>query len=410
MTVWTEGTIRRGLGAFAALCLALTGCGNDTEQPAANDGLVVIEAASSGDDYTFGMVLTGPIADGSWNENHFEGGKYVVEHLPGTTFLYVDVLNETDRPEATLEQAAEELISQGAQFVIMNSAEYADPTDAVAAAHPDVQFVHTSGDNVWEGTAPPNVINLMGRMEYAKMLAGCAAALQSQTGGIAYVGPLIDHETRRLVNSAYLGAQHCTQKYKGRPADALRFTVDWIGFWFNIPGVTRDASDVAAGFIEQGNDVLISGIDSPEPLVEAERASRPVWAAAQHSVQACMDATSVCLGVPFLNWGPEYLRLIEAARDGEPEQSFEWVGPDWQDLASPDGGLVGFRDGPALTLDNAATLEAFKDELAAGLNLFAGPLYYQDGTEFVAAGATPTDEQLWYTEQLLAGIDGPSEP
>jgi simple sugar transport system substrate-binding protein len=42
------------------------------------------------------------------------------------------------------------------------------------------------------------------------------------------------------------------------------------------------------------------------------------------------------------------------------------------------------------------------------LNLYTGPLNYQDGSEFIAAGATATDEQIWYTEQLLEGVVGAS--
>jgi simple sugar transport system substrate-binding protein len=34
---------------------------------------------------------------------------------------------------------------------------------------------------------------------------------------------------------------------------------------------------------------------------------------------------------------------------------------------------------------------------------------YQDGTEFIAAGQTATDKQIWYTEQLLEGVIGPSK-
>ncbi len=46
----------------------------------------------------------------------------------------------------------------------------------------------------------------MGKMEYGKMIAGCAAALTTQTGKIGYLGPLINDETRRLSDSVYLGA------------------------------------------------------------------------------------------------------------------------------------------------------------------------------------------------------------
>jgi hypothetical protein len=40
--------------------------------------------------------------------------------------------------------------------------------------------------------------------------------------------------------------------------------------------------------------------------------------------------------------------------------------------------------------------------LATGkVNLFKGPLNYQDGKPFVKAGQTASNKQIWYMEQLL---------
>jgi simple sugar transport system substrate-binding protein len=113
----------------------------------------------------------------------------------------------------------------------------------------------------------------MGRMEYGKMIAGCAAALTTQTGQIGYLGPLINDETRRLTASAYLGARYCWEEYLGNDPADLQFRVTWIGFWFNIPGFTSDPTQVANDFFNSGFDVVISGIDTTEALTEANRQS-----------------------------------------------------------------------------------------------------------------------------------------
>jgi simple sugar transport system substrate-binding protein len=42
--------------------------------------------------------------------------------------------------------------------------------------------------------------------------------------------------------------------------------------------------------------------------------------------------------------------------------------------------------------------------------LFTGPINYQDGTVYLADGETASDEKIWYTEQLLQGIEGQSNP
>ena len=42
------------------------------------------------------------------------------------------------------------------------------------------------------------------------------------------------------------------------------------------------------------------------------------------------------------------------------------------------------------------------------INLFTGPLNFQDGSAFLADGEEATDPQIWYTTQLLEGIEGAS--
>jgi len=370
--------------------------------------------AAAGEPYIFGMVLVGTINDGGWNQAQYEGMKYVEERIPGSKFIYTDKVNSADRPNFTTEQAIDELLNNGAKFVVTNSAEFGDGTNTAAKANPEVYFVHASGDAVLAGTAPANVSNIMGRMEYGKMMAGCAAALQTETGKISYLGPLIDSETRRLVNAAYLGAKYCWSEVRGKPAKDLSFKVTWIGFWFNIPGVTLDPTKVADDFINEGSDVIISGIDTTEGIVQANKATqagKKIYALPYDYKAACEQAPAVCLGVPYFNWGPAYLKVITAAREGSFKQSWDWVAPDWTNINNPDTSIVGFEKGAALSAENATKLDAFIAKLADGsLNLYKGPLNYQDGKPFVAAGATADDKTVWYSEQLLEGIQGQSAP
>lgn len=369
-------------------------------------------AAATGEEFIFGMILVGAINDGGWNQAHYEAAKYVEEKIPGAKFIYIDKVNSADRPNVKVEQVIEELISQGAKFVITNSAEFSDGTNIAAAAHPDVYFLHVTGDAVLAGTAPSNVSNLMGRMEYGKMIAGCAAALQSQTGKISYLGPLTDPETRRLVNSTYLGAKYCWTDVLGKPADDLKFKVTWIGFWFNIPGVTLDPTQVADDFINEGSDVILSGIDTTEALVEANKATeagKQIYAIPYDFKAACAQGEKVCLGVPYFNWGPSYVKLISDIQAGKFAQSWDWIAPDWSDINNPDTSIVGFEAGPALSAENKTKLDEFIAKLADGsLDLYTGPLNYQDGSVYVADGVKADDKTIWYAEQLLEGIEGQS--
>lgn len=385
-----------------------------TDESAAEEPATAVDegaAATPAEEFVFGMVLVGPYNDGGWSQAHYEAAKHIEAKIPGAKFVYVDKVNPADRPNVKVEQVVDELVAQGATLVITNSDDFKDGTREAAKAHPDVTFIHASGDDVLTGKAPANLGNVMGRMEYGKMIAGCAAALTSAEGKIAFVGPLINDETRRLTNSAYLGAKHCWTKVRGEDAANLEFKVTWIGFWFNIPGVTLDPTKVVNDFFAEGYDVVISGIDTPEAIVEAGKAraaGKDVYAVPYDFMTACEKGADACLGVPYFNWIPAYSKIIADIQAGTWKPEWVWYAPDWNDINNLETSSIGFVKGNALSADNATKLDAFIADLAGGLNLWTGPLNLQDGTNYLADGVVATDEQVWYMPQLLEGIDGQS--
>lgn len=371
------------------------------------------EAAEPAGDLVFGMVLVGPQNDRGWSQAHYEGGLYVEENLPGSRMIVFESLNPADKPEATLEGVVDAMVADGATLIFTTSDEFEEDTLTVAQQHPDITFINVSGDDALTGEAPPNLGNLMGRMEDMKAIAGCAAALATETGGIGYLGPLINFETRRLAASAYLGARYCYENYRGENPDDLNFTVTWIGFWFNIPGVTLDPTEVTNSFFDTGADVVMSGIDTTEGIdVAGQRAAQgdTVWAIPYDYEGACDNAPDICLGVPYFNWGPSYLSTAEAVASGSWEQSWDWLGANWDDMTDNTTTHVGWINGPALTEEMQASLDEFIAGMASGeINVWSGPINLQDGTEYIAEGATATDEEIWYLPQLLEGMVGPSE-
>jgi simple sugar transport system substrate-binding protein len=394
----------------------------------------VTPRAQAQDEFIFGVVLVGPQDDHGWSEAHYNAGLYVEQNLPGAKMIALESLNPADRPETTLDQVVQDMVDAGAKLIFTTSAEFEVDTSVVAANYPDVVFINVSGDDALWGIAPENAGNFMGQMEYGKMIAGCAAALKTQTGALGYVGPLIDPETVRLVNSVYLGAQYCYENYRGMDPAALKFGVTWIGFWFNIPGVTLDPTEVSNAFLDSGADVLISGIDTTEATVVAQQRAgegSAVWAVPYDYEGACSTAPEICLGVPYFNWGPAYLQTAQAVQAGTWAQLWDWNAPDWADINDLDTSAVGFTYGDALSADEKAQLEEFVGLLAkgamgeeGGINLWTGPLAFQDGSEFLADGVVATDKQIWFQAanadsamapdevtppQLLAGVEGSTQ-
>ena len=361
-------------------------------------------------DFTIGLILVGPYNDKGYSQAQFDGGKYVEAKMPGAKMIYLDKVNPADRPGLTIPQVVDDLIEKGADLIIAGSDDMKDGILEAAAMHPDKTFVHVSGDATWSGNGPANLGNLFGRMEYPKMMAGFTAAMTTQTGKIGFLGPLINEETRRLVASAYLGAAHAWTTVRGKDIKDLSFNVKWIGFWFNIPGVTADPTQVAGSFYDSGCDVIISGIDTPEAVTVARQKSgqgKNVFAIPYDYEKACEGQGAICLGVPYFNWGPGFLRIAKQVQDGTYKPAFEWEAPHWANINDHDKSPVGFMPGEGMTAQTQAKLDEFVARMGSGqLDLFTGPLNYQDGSVFLKPGEKATDKQIWYMEQLLEGMTG----
>jgi simple sugar transport system substrate-binding protein len=367
----------------------------------------------SDSDFCFGMLLVGPHTDNGWSTATYLGAQYVVSKIPGSKFIYAE--NVFADPNTTVAQYAEQLLTRGAKVIVFNSDDMKDGLTEFTAAHPDVPVIWLSGDFAWkEGQRyqadMPQESDIMGRMEYGKMIAGCAAALTTKTGKIGFLGALTNDETRRLSNAAYLGANYCWTKVLGNTT-ALDFKVTWIGYWFNEPGTTQDPTQVADDFFNSGYDVVMSGIDSTEAVTEAKKfrdQGKDVYAVQYDYEDACSVAPDACLGVPYFNWGVMMLPVLQSVKDGKYTRQFIYQGPDWKDINNADTSAVGFKKGDALSADNSTKLDTFIAALAGGLNLWKGPLNYQDGTVYLADGVAATDQQIWYMPQLLKGMTGES--
>ena len=374
--------------------------------------LLAASALAADKPLTFGLLLVGPYNDKGYSQAQYEGGKYVEEHLPGAKMLYLDKVNPADRPGVTIPQLVDDLADKGATLILAGSDDMKDGIREAAEAHPDLTFVHLSGDDALTGKAPKNLGNVFSKMEYAKMMAGFSAAMTTKTGKIGFLGPLINDETRRLANAAYLGARYAWETVRGQKPEELTFKVSWIGFWFNIPGVTSDPNQVAGSFYDQGFDVIISGIDTPEALTVAgarKKTGADVYALPYDFKLACQGAPDVCLGVPYFNWGPPLLTIAKAVAAGTYKPGFEWLAPDFAALNDPDKSPIGFTEGNALSPETKKALAQFIADIGSGkINLYAGPLQYQDGTTFVQAGSVATDKDIWFTPQLLRGMEGAS--
>lgn len=387
---------------------------------------MLLSVVSAQEEFVFGVILVGPDEDGGWSQSHFEAGQYVEENFDGARMISFESLNPADTPETTLMDVVDIMVGEGAEVIFTTSDSFEEDTNTVAEAYPDVVFINITGSNVLaEEGAPSNVGNFNGRMEIPRMLAGCAAAMTTETGAITYLGALINPETRRLAASSFLGAQYCYENYRGLDPADLSFEVVWIGFWFNIPGVTLDPTEVATGFLDGGSDVIISGIDTNEAITVAGSYEGDIatYAIPYGNINGCSVAPESCLGAAFYNWGPAYLDVVEEVAAGTWEQSWDFIAPVWDEISADgfytgeDTSIVGYVTGEGSSEEVNETLVDFAETIAEFQNaeenaerffLWEGPLNLQDGTVLAEEGEFVPILDIWFLPQLLEGMTGAS--
>lgn len=387
-------------------------------------GAVLFSPAQAQEEFIFGVVLVGPRNDGGWSQSHFEAAEYVEANLPGARKIVFESLNPADSPGVTLLDVVADMVDDGAKVIFTTSDSFEEDTNIVAEAFPDVVFINITGSNVLEG-APANVGNFNGMMEAPRLLAGCAAALTTETGSIGYLGALINPETRRLAASSYLGARYCYENYRGLDPDALKFEIVWIGFWFNIPGVTLDPTEVATEFLNGGADVIISGIDTTESIAVAGQFAaqgQRTFAIPYGNAAGCSEAPNACIGVAYYNWGPAYLATALEVQAGTWEQTWDWLEPVWEEI-SPEGfytgadtSIIGYLNGAGFPEERLPDLINFAEKMAEFMNstedeifLWTGPLNYQDGSVLAEDGEPVELLDIWFLPQLLEGMLGASQ-
>ena len=141
--------------------------------------------------------------------------------------------------------------------------------------------------------------------------------------------------------------------------------------------------------------------DMDEAFKDADIIYAKSWGAMVHTPDPDEGAKIIKKYESWITDERRMLPVIQSVQDGKYTRQFVWASPDWKDINNADTSVVGFKKSDGLSADASAKLDSFISELAGGLNLFTGPMNYQDGTVFLKDGEVATDQQIWY---MLANI------
>ncbi|MFO1201404.1 MAG: BMP family ABC transporter substrate-binding protein [Tabrizicola sp.] len=326
------------------------------------------------------FVYVGPIGDGGWTFQHHQGALAVQEKFGDK----VEVQWQESVPGgADAERVLTQMALGGCNIIFTTSFGYMDATNAIAAKFPDVKFEHATGFK----RDSANVSTYNARFYEGRAVEGLLAGRMTKSNKIGYIGSFPIPEVVMGINSYYLNAKKVNPN--------VELSVVWAFTWFD----PAKEADAAKALIDQGVDVIASHTDSTAVLAEAAKTGGKVVGFGQASDMA-EYAPSPRISSVIDNWGPYYVERVQALLDGTYEQKDTWAG-----IA---GGEVKIGDiTEAVPAEVKAEAEKLRDDIAAGtVHPFTGPIKKQDGTDWLADGATAPDGDLLGMNFFVEGITG----
>lgn len=331
--------------------------------------------ASFADPVKAGFIYVGPIGDHGWTYRH-DIGRQQVEEALGDQVETVYLESVQYGPEA--ETAIRKMAQSGVDIIFATSFGYMEPMLKVAKDFPDVKFEHATGYKQSDNMASYGL-----RLYQARHVQGIIAGMMTKTNKICYVGAYPIPEVIREINTFYLGAK------KMNPD--VDIDIVWVNTWYD-PAKESDAAKV---LIAEGCDMVAQHTDSPAPLQAAQKAGVLGFGQASNQYNFAPKAQ---LTATIDNWGPYYIRKVQAVIDGTWETG-DYFGHMNEDAVQ----MAPFTNMPA---DVAAEAQKIKDAISAGEYFaFTGPIKDNTGKLQLADGEVATDLQLNQMMYYVEGID-----
>jgi basic membrane protein A len=348
------------LGALAVIALVLAGG---------------TSARTQATPFKAAWIYVGPHNDAGWSQAHDMGRQYVQKKLGAkvkTTY------KENIANGAQLQQTVASLVRDGNKIIFGTSFGFFDKK--LAAKYPDVLFEQATGTDTAK-----NLSEYFGAGEDSIYLSGMAAGAATKNGKIGYIVPFAIPEVIRHANAFALGAQAT------HPGATVKLI--WTNSWYD-PAKEKKAAE---SLVASGVDVLGQNVDSPAAGQYAQSKGIP-WVG--YDANAKKFAPTSWLTAAVYNWGPYYLKRVQAAMNGTWKPGFYYGG-----IKDGFTGLAPY--GPKVSAKTKAQIAAKKKAIVNNtFEVFGGPLYDQSGKLMVKKGTTLTVAQLYAMDWLVKGVIG----
>ena len=319
-------------------------------------------------------VYVGPVGDFGYSYQHDQGRLHAEKEL-GDKIETAYLENVSEGPDA--DRAFERLAREGCKIIFGTSFGFMDPMVKVAKKFPDIKFEHATGYKTSENLGVYNA-----RFYEGRYVMGQIAAKMSKTGVAGYIVSFPIPEVVMGIDAFMLGAQSVNPDFK--------LKIVWVNSWFD-PGKEADA---AKALFDQGADIITQHTDSTAALQVAEERGLKGFGQSSDMIKFAPNAQ---LTSNTDNWGPYYVERLKAVLDGTWKTDNVWLG-------IKDGAveLSPFTNMPD---DVKAMAEATKKKIADGWNPFTGPVFKQDGSQWLKDGEVADDGTLLGLNFYVKGVD-----
>lgn len=340
---------------------------------------LVLAPAALAETTKVGFIYIGPVGDHGWSYEHDQGRKALEAHF-GDEVETTYVESVPEGADAT--RVITQLAKSGYDVIFTTSFGYMNPTLKVAKQFPDVVFEHATGYRRSENLGTYALSAYEGRY-----VSGVAAGMLTKSNIIGYVGSFPIPEVIRDIDAVYMGAKSVNPDVK--------IKIVWANTWVD-PGKEADAANA---LLNQGVDIMIQHTDSPAPLMAAEK--RGAMGIGQASDMSHFAPKAHIFSLQD-QWGPHYIKTVEAVKNGTWKSMDYWGGLD-------DGALVIASINESLPEDVKKAITDTEAKIKSGaFHPFTGPLKDNQGNLVIEAGHVPTDAEMavvnWYVEGIEASI------
>ena len=341
--------------------------------------LAITSPTAFAEPLSIGLLTPSPLGDVGWSKALADGLNTVKEAYGDEVKIQI-LENIPEGPDA--DRIMNKMVGDGNKFLVLGSFGYMNGGLKLAKRNPDLTIVHASGYKT-----APNFSPFTAKYFEGSYLMGMAAAELSKTKKLGVVSAFAIPELISTINGFALGARSVDPE--------IEVDVVWINSWFD----PAKAQDSAKALIARGADVLFSNAqDTPSVVAVGEEAGVYVY-----NLNSSMKkyAPKKYLGVVRTDWGPYFLKAVDAHLKGTFKGTNEWLGMAEKTVVIEDWS-------EDISEEMMAKIKATEAKIASGeFNVYSGPLVNQEGKEVIPADETLSPEAILSMDWHVQGVTSP---